>query len=308
MNPDLLTGSDKFTARFQNSPSSLIDLRTPKPLISPDLIASIEQQLRDAVVIFEREKHRLNAEIQRLTATLKNAESQFAGEKAELVAKNVSEQREYERKIAELQVKVRDLESRGSEDLLSKVRALETENKELTMKNGGLVEGNKQLTAQVERQRLQLAACAEEQLELLTSHRKLQQSLHDHIQTETSLRTQLSAVQNEKDRLYHSLTSERDRLSAKLAKFESELKPKPSKDFNLAEFEGKMRDNSRRIQSLEELIQETSQRYSELKSSFIEEKREKMHSQSTRSLTPQRRKVSPKRKASHNKKLSWKAH
>lgn len=307
MNQDLLSGSlgpDRLTARFQDtqSPKSLIDLRSPKPSsLSPDLIASIEHELREAVVIFEREKQRLNGEIQRLTAQLKAAESQFACEKSDLLTKFTAERRALDHRIEELQQRA---SGASTETLQTRIRLLEASNSELTATNAALVEANRTLTAQVSKQQTQLAVSAEEQLNLLTTYRKMQQSLHERVQTETALKAQLAAVQSEKDRVCHSLASERDRLSARLAKLETEGKGKEPRDFNLLNFEGQMRDNSRRIQSLEELIHETSQRYSELKSSFIEDKQ----SHSTRSLTPHRRKPSPKPKPTshHAKKLSWK--
>lgn len=311
MNQDLLTGSlgpDRLTARFQDtqSPKSLIDLRSPKPSsLSPDLIASIEHELREAVVIFEREKQRLNGEIQRLTGQLKASESQFACEKSDLLTKFTAERRALDHRIEELQQRA---SGPSTDTLQARIRLLEASNNELTATNAALVEANRALTAQVSKQQTQLAVSAEEQLNLLTSYRKLQQTLHERVQTETALKAQLATLQSEKDRMCHSLASERDRLSARVAKLEAETKGKEPRDFNLVTFEGQMRDNSRRIQSLEELIHETSQRYSELKSSFIEDKRDRLQSHSTRSLTPHRRKPSPKPKptSQHAKKLSWK--
>lgn len=311
MNRDLLTGSlgpDRLTARFQDtqSPKSLIDLRSPKPSsLSPDLIASIEHELREAVVIFEREKQRLNGEIQRLTSQLKASESQFACEKSEMLSKFTAERRALDRRIEDLQQKA---SSAPVDALQARIRQLEASNNDLTSTNAALVEANRTLTAQISKQQTQLAVCAEEQLGLLTSHRKMQQTLQERVQVEAALKSQLAALQSEKDRMCHSLASERDRLSTRVAKLEAEVKGKEPRDFNLVNFEGQMRDNSRRIQSLEELIHETSQRYSELKSSFIEDKRDRLQSHSTRSLTPQRRKASPKPKTTshHTKKLSWK--
>jgi len=312
MNPDLLTGSlgpDRLTARFQDtqSPKSLIDLRSPKPAsaLSPDLIASIEHELREAVVIFEREKQRLNGEIQRLTGQLKASESQFACEKSDLLTKFTAERRALDHRIEELQQRA---SAPSTEMLQARIRLLEASNSELTTTNAALVDANRTLTAQVSKQQTQLAASAEEQLNLLTSYRKMQQTLHERVQVEGALKAQLVTLQSEKDRACHALASERDRLSARVVKLETDGKGKEPRDFNLVNFEGQMRDNSRRIQSLEELIHETSQRYSELKSSFIEDKKDRLQSHSTRSLTPHRRKASPKPKpASHHaKKLSWK--